>query len=253
MRKLFAKRARSPICGDADAQLHPQCGGRAHTHADDLAKRAAPSAPRLLCHRPRQPGGHRFCRTCSTNAGTLAGLSGTTWNVLPTPQPAGARKATSSAACPARRCRASPVSDWPFAAPAGFPPQTLAERWNGVGWRIQPTPLLPGVGDLSYFSVACPAESTGIAAGGFENDGLGAKTLTVQWRATGTAVAQTAPPAFSPRAYRGIAGCIRAAMDEGLATEAAATRIGPKIKATMPQRSQPASGIERITSLCGTA
>jgi hypothetical protein len=42
-------------------------------------------------------------------------------------------------------------------------------------------------------------------------------------------------------------------MDEGLATEAAATRIGPKIEATMPQRSQPASGIERITSLCGTA
>ena len=47
-------------------------------------------------------------------------------------------------------------------------PQTLAERWNGVQWRIQPTPVLPGVFDLSNFSVACPARSACIAAGGFE-------------------------------------------------------------------------------------
>ncbi len=191
--------------------------------------------------------------TGSTNAGTLAErLRGTTWHVLPTPNPPGTQgDFLSSVSCTSlSACTGVGMA---FAAPAGFPPQTLAERWNGAQWRIQPTPLLPGVGDLSNFSVACPSQSICIAAGGFENDGPGAKTLAERWRGSGASTGQTAPAAFSPRAYLGIAGCIRAAMDEGLATEAAATRIGPKTEATMPQRSQPASEIERITSLCRTA
>ena len=114
-------------------------------------------------------------------------------------------------------------------APGGFPPQTLAERWNGVHWRIQPTPLLPGVGDLSNFSVACPAQAACIAAGGFENDGPDAKTLTERWRATGTSAAQVAPAVSLPRAHLGILGCVRAAIGEGLANGAPATRIGPKV------------------------
>src|SRR5262249_15103919 len=140
-----------------------------------------------------------------------------------------------------------------FAAPAGFPPQTLAERWNGKRWRIQPTPLLPGVGDMNNFSVACPAPSACIAVGGFENDGPGSKTLTEQWRGSGGSPAQTAPAASSPRTYLGIAGCIRAAMSEGFATGVAARRAGPEIKAPMPPRSQPGSEIDRIASLCGAA
>jgi hypothetical protein len=188
--------------------------------------------------------------TGSTNAGTLAErLSGTTWSVLPTPNPPGTQgdflgsvSCTSLSACTG--------AGMAFAAPAGFPPQTLAERWNGVRWRIQPTPLLPGVGDLSNFSVACPAPSACIAAGGFEDDGPGAKTLTEQWRGNGASTARTAPAAFSSRAYLGIAGCIRAAIGEGFATGA---RVGPTIEAPMPQRSQPASEIEQITSFCSAA
>src|SRR5215471_7975612 len=116
-------------------------------------------------------------------------------------------------------------------APAGFPPQTLAERWNGVRWRIQPTPLLPGMNDLSNFSVACPAPSACIAVGGFENDGPGAKTLTERWRGSGASTARTAAAASSARAYLGMAGCIRAAIGDGVATGAAATRTWPMIKA----------------------
>jgi hypothetical protein len=158
--------------------------------------------------------------TGSTKAGTLAErLSGTTWNVLPTPNPPGTQgdfigslSCTSLSACTG--------AGGAFAGPAGSPPQTLAERWNGLRWRIQPTPLLPGIGDLSNFSVACPAQSTCIAAGGFENDGPGAKTLTERWRATGTSAAPGAP-VVSPRTYHGILGCIRAAMGEGFAAGAA--------------------------------
>jgi len=42
-------------------------------------------------------------------------------------------------------------------------------------------------------------------------------------------------------------------MGAGLATRAAAPRIGPKINALMPLRPQTASEIEPITSLCGAA
>ena len=129
---------------------------------------------------------------------------------------------------------------------------TLAERWNGVQWRIQPTPVLPGLGLVNNFSAACPTQSTCIAAGAFENDGPGSKTLTEIWRG-GASAAQPTPGAFSPRAYLGMAGCIRAAMGAGSAIGTTATRIEPKIGTPMPPRSQPGSGIERITSLCGAA
>jgi hypothetical protein len=190
--------------------------------------------------------------TGSTNAGTLAELlSGTTWSVLPTPNPPGTQgdfldsvSCTSLSACTGVGLA--------FAAPAGFPPQTLAERWDGSSWTIQPTPLLPGVHDVGLAAVACPAQSACIAVGGFENDGPGSKTLTEQWRAGGAAAAQTAPAA-SARAYRGIDGCILAAIGEGFPAGAAATRFGPTIKTLMPLGSQPASDTRQITSPCSAA
>jgi hypothetical protein len=188
--------------------------------------------------------------TGGTNAGTLAErLSGTTWSVLRTPNPPGTQGGVlGSVSCTSlSSCTGVGIA---LAAPAGFPPQTLAERWNGARWRIQPTPLLPGVGDLSNFSVACPAQSACIAAGGFENDGPGAKTLTEQWQGSGTLTAPTAPAASLTRGYRGILGCIHAAIDEGVATGTAATPLGLKLKAPIPQQSQPTSEIVRITSLC---
>ncbi len=185
--------------------------------------------------------------TGSTNAGTLAErLSGTTWTVVHTPNLPGTQgdflgsvSCTSLSACTAA------------GGVFGFPQQTLAERWNGARWRIQPTPLLPGIGLLSSFSVACPAPSACIAAGGFEHDGPGSVSLAERWRGSGMSTAQTAPAAFSPRADRGITGCVRAAM--GVAIRAAASLIGPRINTPMPQRSHPVPEIERITSRCSTA
>ena len=168
--------------------------------------------------------------------------NGTSWAIQPTPNPSGTQffSVLTGVSCTARdACEASGGSD------AG----AFAERWNGVQWRIQPTPPLPGIHDLSNFSVACPAPSACIAAGGFENDGPGAKTLTEQWRGSGTSTTRTAPTAFSSRAYLGMAGCIRAALGEGGAIGAAATRIGPRIKAPMPPRSQPASENGRVINL----
>jgi hypothetical protein len=188
--------------------------------------------------------------TSSSGPATLAERwNGTRWTVQPTPTTGSPGSLFNTVACTsASSCTAvGALTDSFGNAVVG----TLAERWNGVQWHIEPTPVLPALGLVNNFSAACPAESTCIAAGGFENDGPGAKTLTEVWRA-GASAAQPAPGAFSPGAYRGIAGCIRAAMDERFATETAATRIAPKIEVTLPKRSQPASEIERIASLCRT-
>jgi hypothetical protein len=129
----------------------------------------------------------------------------------------------------------------------------LAERWNGTRWRIQPTPLLPAAHDISPPAVACPARTACTAVGGFENDGPGSVSLAERWRGNGTSAAQTAPGAFSPRAYRGIVGCIRAALGEDFAAGAAAARTGPRFKAPMPQQSRPASAVQRVAALCSAA
>jgi len=174
-----------------------------------------------------------------SNAGALAERwDGDEWAIQATPNPSGSPGSslngvtcTSASFCSAVGGRTDS---------SGNPAGTLAERWNGLGL-------------VNNFSAACPARSTCIAAGGFENDGPGAKTLTEQWRATGTAATLTAPGSSSPRAYTAIAGCIRTALGEGVATGAAATRMRPTIKAQMPQRSQRADEIEQITSLCSAA
>ena len=162
--------------------------------------------------------------TGSTNAGTLAErLTGTTWAVVHTPSLPGTQgdflgsvSCTSLSACTAA------------GGVFGFPQQTLAERWNGARWRIQPTPPLPGIGLLSSFSVACPAPSACIAAGGFAHDGPASVSLAERWRGTGTSTAHPAPAASSPRADRGIAGCVRAAMDAGVAIRAAFCEVSAR-------------------------
>jgi len=213
------------------------------------------------------PGGFLGSVSCTsmvvcTAAGALNGTSssgpatlaerwdGTTWAIQPTPSTGSPGSVFNSVACTsASSCTAAGALTDSFGnAVVG----TLAERWDGTNWQIQPTPVLPGLGLVNNFSAACPAPSTCIAAGAFENDGPGSKTLTEIWRG-GASAAQPTPGAFSPRAYLGMAGCIRAAMGAGSAIGTTATRIEPKIGTPMPPRSQPGSGIERITSLCGAA
>jgi hypothetical protein len=182
----------------------------------------------------------------SSDQGTLAERwNGTRWRIQPMPASPGGQ--LTGLACPAPA--ACTAVGFTFTPSGGT---ILAERWNGTTWRIQPTPLLPAAHDISPPAVACPARAACTAAGGFENDGPGSVSLALRWRGHGTSAAQTAPAAFSPRAYRGIVGCIRAVLGEGSATGTAA-RIRPRFKAPMPQQSRPAAGIERVTSLCTAA
>jgi hypothetical protein len=203
---------------------------------------------------PSQGGGLAAVSCTSTVAciavadlGAAERWNGTKWTIQPTPSTGSLGSLFNTVVCTsASSCTAAgELTD-----SSGNQVATLAERWNGTNWHIQPTPVLPAIGLVNNFTAACPAQSTCIAAGGFENDGPGAKTLTEVWRA-GASTAQPAPGAFSPRAYRGIAGCIRTAMGAGSAIGTTASRIEPKIRTPIPPRSQPGSEIERLTSLCG--
>jgi len=99
----------------------------------------------------------------ASNAGTLAERwNGEDWTIQATPNPAGKAMAgfTGVSCTSASFCVAV---GFPFDS-AGNPVATLAERWNGKSWAIQPTPNpAPGSG---FGGVSCTSASFCVAVGG---------------------------------------------------------------------------------------
>jgi hypothetical protein len=87
--------------------------------------------------------------------------NGTAWSIQPTPNPATPpRSALTAVSCTsANVCTAVGRS----VDNSGGTPRTLAERWNGTAWSIQPTPNGPFGGFL--FGVSCPSPAACIAVG----------------------------------------------------------------------------------------
>jgi len=73
------------------------------------------------------------------------------------------------------------------------PPSTVAERWDGTAWSVQPTPVLPGVHDISPPAVSCPNNLGCTVVGGYEPDGPGSVTLAEQWKPAKDAIQSAAP------------------------------------------------------------
>jgi hypothetical protein len=59
---------------------------------------------------------------------------------------------------------------------------TLAERWNGHTWRIQPTPAILTF-DIGFPGVACPTPTACVAVASYTNNGPNL-TLAEQWNRT---------------------------------------------------------------------
>jgi hypothetical protein len=73
----------------------------------------------------------------------------------------------------------------------------LAERWNGQGWAIQPTPAIPTF-DIGTPGVACPTVSSCFAVASYNNNGDPSLTLAEQWTGTpGSSSATENPAALS--------------------------------------------------------
>jgi hypothetical protein len=113
--------------------------------------------------------------------------NGTAWTVQSTPTPPAAvgqgpcdsssRSCFNSVSCSSRSACTATGNGFP---PSG--PLTIAERWNGTKWSIQPTPNLPGIYDLDPFFVSCPTQSICTAVGGYTNNGV-KLTLAERWHA----------------------------------------------------------------------
>jgi hypothetical protein len=126
-----------------------------------------------------------------SSAGTLAERwDGTRWIIQPTPNPAAGQSAfLNTVACAsASACTATGA----YSNSAGTSP-TLAERWNGTNWTIQPTPNRAG-GPNFLLGVACPASSACTAAGYSINSAGTFRTLAERWDGTTWTIQPTANP-----------------------------------------------------------
>jgi hypothetical protein len=144
-----------------------------------------------------------------TLASTLAERwNGRTWQVQATPNPAGAQNVTlGGVACPARNlCTAFGLNL------TGSGPLTLAERWSGGRWRIQPTPGLVAF-DIGFPGVACPTVSVCYAVASYANFGP-SLTLVERWNQAGTSTQAAAGRPAAPGALP--AACLRAGMPGSL-------------------------------------
>ncbi len=104
--------------------------------------------------------------------------NGTSWHVQATPNPPGGQDIfLNSVACPASSACTAFGLDF-----TGSGPLTLAERWSGGKWRIQPTPRLVAL-DLGPPGVACPTSSACFAVASYTNNGPNL-TLAEQWNRT---------------------------------------------------------------------
>ena len=125
--------------------------------------------------------------------------NGTSWQVQATPNPGGGQNIfLASVACPARAvCTAFGLNL------TGSGPLTLAERWSGGSWRIQPTPGLVAF-DIGFPGVACPTVAACFAVASYTNNGP-SLTLVEQWNRSGTsspaAAGWSAAPAGPPFAF----------------------------------------------------
>jgi hypothetical protein len=144
-----------------------------------------------------------------TVARTLAERwNGRTWQVQATPNPAGAQNITlGGVACPApTACTAFGLNH------IGSGPLTVAERWSGGRWRIQPTPGLVA-NDSGLVGVACPTVSACYAVASYATSGPNL-TLAERWNQAGTSAQVATGRPVAPGVL--LAACLRARMPGSL-------------------------------------
>jgi hypothetical protein len=145
--------------------------------------------------------------TCTAVGSTASRLlaerwNGTAWKIqrTPTPQAAvGQGPGFTGVSCPSRSACTAVAGGFP---PSG--PFTIAERWNGSRWSIQPTPKLPGIYDLDSEAVSCPTTSLCIAVGGYSNNGV-KLTLAERWQAGRASAPSVAGASSTPSPGRACA------------------------------------------------
>jgi hypothetical protein len=141
---------------------------------------------------------HGFAIVVALGAAMLpdAASASVSWTIQPTPNPTGATisqllgvSCTSVTAC-------SAVG---FSIKAASPRirHTLAERWNGSAWKIQPTPNPAAATASGLLGVSCTSATACTAVGFFNTRSESELTLAERWNGTAWTIQPTPNPVGS--------------------------------------------------------
>jgi hypothetical protein len=132
---------------------------------------------------------------CTAVGASLAeGWNGTSWQIQPLPSPAGAAFISLAGVSCASPAACTAVGTYT----TGVATLTLAERWNGTSWQIQPTPNPAGAAIATLTGVSCATLSTCEAVGTYSTS-TASFTLIERWDGANWAI-QPSPnaPGGSP-------------------------------------------------------
>jgi hypothetical protein len=120
------------------------------------------------------------------------------WAVQPTPNPAGAKQsALTGISCSASTACVAVGWSATRAAPYGMYQSSrvvLAERWNGAGWTLQPTPIPAGAKDSEFTAVSCTSANACTAVGTYRDSAGADVTLAERWTGSNWIVQRTVNP-----------------------------------------------------------
>jgi hypothetical protein len=128
---------------------------------------------------------------CGVGTGTAAAAS---WTIQPTPSLGTDLGDLTSVSCPS----STTCTAVGFSFSSGDDPSTrvpLVERWNGVGWEIQPTPPTRG-GNGELLGLSCTSAAACTAVGDFENRAGDTLPLAERWNGISWSI-QRVPRPFS--------------------------------------------------------
>jgi hypothetical protein len=109
------------------------------------------------------------------------------WSVQPTPNPAGAENSVLSSVSCASPTACTSVGHYTSRGGAGM---TLAERWDGARWSIEPTPRPAGARTSLLFGVSCVSRAC-VAVGSATNHAGVTEPLAERWNGTRWTIQRT--------------------------------------------------------------
>ena len=136
----------------------------------------------------------------TNSAGTILTLAerwnGTMWTIQPSGNPTGASQSTLSGVSCTSAAACTSVGNYTNSAGTVL---TLAERWNGTMWTIQPSGNPTGASQSTLSGVSCTSAAACTAVGNYTNSAGTVLTLAERWNGTKWTIQQTVNPGVSTR------------------------------------------------------
>ena len=131
----------------------------------------------------------------AASAGASPAFAASGWTIEPTPNPTGASQSTLSGVSCTSAAACTVVGNYTNSAGTIL---TLAVRWNGTKWTIQPSGNPTGASQSTLSGVSCTSAAACTAVGNYTNSAGTILTLE-RWNGTKWTIQQTVNPGVSTR------------------------------------------------------